>query len=45
MKIDKELKEIWKERNKDTIGGVRNYDNLSLKEKSRIFDLIMENKI
>lgn len=44
MKTNAELMKIWKEYEKDTIKGVIDYQNLSLKEKSRIFDLIMEEK-
>ena len=44
QKTDKKLIKIWKEKEKDTIKGVIDYQNLSLKEKSRIFNLIMGEK-
>ena len=39
-KTDKELLGIWRENGEQTIKGVNAYNNLSLKEKARIFDLI-----
>ena len=44
QKINKELIKIWKEYEKDTLKGVKEYEELSLNEKSKIFDLIIANK-
>ena len=43
-KTNKNLLEIWKEYEKDTLKGVKEYEELSLEEKSRIFDLITGGK-
>ena len=40
MKTKKELIKIWEENTKQTIKGVRDFENLSTKDKCRIFDLI-----
>lgn len=41
MKTNKELLKIWDENEKQACKGINAYENLTLKEKSRIFDLIV----
>jgi len=44
QKTDKELLEIWKKNEKQTVSGLNDYRDLTLAEKSRIFDLIVDGK-
>ena len=41
-KTNKQLLKIWRENEKQTIGGVNAYNDLTLAEKSRLFDLIAD---
>ena len=38
---NEELLKIWDENSRQLIRGINAYENLTLKEKSRIFDLIV----
>lgn len=42
MKTNTQLLKIWRENERQTCKGINAYDDLSLEEKSRIFDLILE---
>lgn len=39
---NKQLLKIWRENERQTWKGINAYENLTLEEKSRIFDLIAE---
>lgn len=39
-KTNKQLLKIWDENSRQLIKGINAYENLTLEEKSRIFDLI-----
>ena len=46
MKTDKELLKIWKKcENQENFKEQNNYLNLSIKEKARLFDLIIKENI
>lgn len=45
MKTKKELIKIWKLNTKNTYKGINQYNALSSKEKSIIFDLILDGEI
>ena len=43
-KSNTQLLKIWEENSRQTIRGINAYENLSLKENSQIFDLIVNKK-